>query len=116
MFPKATDKSLEEKLKTNHLGKSPCFIKPKPPKAGQEESHFAICHYAGTVSYNLTGWLEKNKDPLNDTVCDQFKKSSNFLVVELFADHPGQSAAPEERGGMFIKYFRLQWDILLKQN
>ena len=31
----------------------------------------------GTVSYNLTGWLEKNKDPLNDTVVDQIKKGSN---------------------------------------
>ncbi|XP_063611343.1 myosin heavy chain, muscle-like [Penaeus indicus] len=91
MFPKATDKTFEEKLNINHLGKSPCFIKPKPPKAGQPENHFAIVHYAGTVSYNLTGWLEKNKDPLNDTVVDQLKKSSNALTVELFVDHPGQS-------------------------
>lgn len=50
MFPKATDKTFEDKLKNNHLGKSSCFIKPKPPKPGQKESHFAIVHYAGTVS------------------------------------------------------------------
>nr|XP_027224355.1 myosin heavy chain, muscle-like [Penaeus vannamei] len=99
MFPKATDKSFEEKLKANHLGKSPCFIKPKPPKAGQAEGHFAIVHYAGTVTYNLSGWLEKNKDPLNDTVVDQLKKSKMDLVVELFADHPGQSAPAEAKGG-----------------
>ncbi|XP_063607359.1 myosin heavy chain, muscle-like isoform X2 [Penaeus indicus] len=91
MFPKATDKTFEEKLNNNHLGKSPCFIKPKPPKPGQPDNHFAIVHYAGTVSYNLTGWLEKNKDPLNDTVVDQLKKASNALTVEIFADHPGQS-------------------------
>ncbi|XP_069991016.1 myosin heavy chain, muscle-like isoform X4 [Penaeus vannamei] len=98
MFPKATDKSFEEKLKTNHLGKSPNFIKPKPPKPGQAEAHFAIVHYAGTVPYNLTGWLEKNKDPLNDTVVDQIKKSSNQLAVEIFADHPGQSGAADTGG------------------
>ncbi|XP_063590057.1 myosin heavy chain, muscle-like [Penaeus indicus] len=92
MFPKATDKTFEEKLNINHLGKSPCFIKPKPAKPGQAEAHFAIVHYAGTVSYNLAGWLEKNKDPLNDTVVDQLKKAGNALVVELFVDHPGQSA------------------------
>ncbi|XP_069988199.1 myosin heavy chain, muscle-like [Penaeus vannamei] len=99
MFPKATDKTFEEKLKTNHLGKSPCFIKPKPPKPGQSEGHFAIVHYAGTVTYNLSGWLEKNKDPLNDTVVDQLKKSNMPLIVELFADHPGQSAPAEAKGG-----------------
>ncbi|KAF0296961.1 Myosin heavy chain, muscle [Amphibalanus amphitrite] len=102
MFPKATDKSFEEKLKNNHLGKSSCFIKPKPPKPGQKEAHFAIVHYAGTVAYNLTGWLEKNKDPLNDTVVDQFKKGSNALAVEIFADHPGQSA-PADAGGKGAK-------------
>jgi len=99
MFPKATDKSFEEKLKSNHLGKSPPFIKPKPPKPGQAEGHFAICHYAGIVTYNLSGWLEKNKDPLNDTVVDQLKKSTCELMVTCFADHPGQSAPAEPAGG-----------------
>ena len=51
------------------------------------------------VNYNLVGWLEKNKDPLNDTVVDQFKKGKNELVVDLFADHAGQSAPKEEGGG-----------------
>ncbi|XP_071512372.1 myosin heavy chain, muscle-like [Panulirus ornatus] len=99
MFPKATDKSFQEKLNANHLGKTPCFIKPKPPKPGQQESHFAIVHYAGTVSYNLSGWLEKNKDPLNDTVVDQLKKASNDLTVTIFADHPGQSGGEVKGAG-----------------
>jgi myosin heavy subunit len=99
MFPKATDKTFEEKLMNNHLGKSRCLIKPKAPKPGLPDNHFAIVHYAGTVSYNLTGWLEKNKDPLNDTVVDQLKKSSNALTVEIFADHPGQSGDGGKGGG-----------------
>ncbi|XP_058815435.1 myosin heavy chain, muscle isoform X23 [Topomyia yanbarensis] len=99
MFPKATDQTFAEKLMTNHLGKSAPFQKPKPPKPGCQAAHFAIGHYAGVVSYNITGWLEKNKDPLNDTVVDQFKKGTNQLVVEIFADHPGQSAAPDAGGG-----------------
>merc|ERR1711962_1273056 len=61
-------------------------------------AHFGCCHYAGTVNYNITGWLEKNKDPLNDTVVDQLKKGSNELLVMLFANHPGQSAPAEEKG------------------
>jgi len=91
MFPKATDKTFQEKLNANCLGKSPAFIKPKPPKGNQVEGHFAICHYAGTVTYNLTGWLEKNKDPLNDTVVDLLKKGTNTLIVTVFEDHPGQT-------------------------
>ncbi|XP_015512947.1 myosin heavy chain, muscle isoform X25 [Neodiprion pinetum] len=99
MFPKATDKTFEEKLNNNHLGKSPNFLKPKPPKPGQQAAHFAIGHYAGNVPYNITGWLEKNKDPLNDSVVDQFKKSQNKLLVEIFADHPGQSGGGDAGGG-----------------
>lgn len=98
MFPKATDKSFQEKLNANHLGKSPVFIKPKPAKPGEVDSHFAIVHYAGTVSYNLSGWLEKNKDPLNDTMVDLLKKSSNELCVTIFADHAGQSGGGDAKG------------------
>lgn len=51
MFPKATDKTFEDKLNSNHLGKSPNFQKPKPPKPGQQAAHFTLGHYAGNVSY-----------------------------------------------------------------
>merc|ERR1711899_198119 len=55
-FPKATDQSFEDKLKAQHLGKSPPFTKPN--KDGPDpDAHFAIIHYAGTVSYNVTAWL-----------------------------------------------------------
>jgi len=37
---------------------------------------------------------------LNDTVVDQYKKGSNKLLVEIFADHPGQSGgAAADAGG-----------------
>ncbi|GBL77558.1 Myosin heavy chain, muscle [Araneus ventricosus] len=99
MFPKATDKTFIDKLNSNHLGKSPNFVKPKPPKPGQQEAHFAIAHYAGTVPYNITGWLEKNKDPVNDTVVDQCKKGSNKLLQEIFEDHPGLGGGDDKKGG-----------------
>ena len=67
LFPKATDKSFEEKLKAS-LGKLPVFLKPQSKT--DPRAHFAISHYAGIVSYNVTGWLDKNKDPVNDTVVE----------------------------------------------
>merc|ERR1712020_435702 len=89
LFPKSTDKSFEDKLKAQHLGKSPPFAKPAKD-APDKHAHFAIIHYAGTVSYNVTAWLEKNKDPLNDTVVDVLKRASNELLVFLWREHPGQ--------------------------
>merc|ERR1712038_1663255 len=92
-FPKATDKTFEDKIKAQHLGKSANMAKAK--SATDPNAHFAIIHYAGTVSYNVTGWLEKNKDPVNDTVVDVLKRGSCELMKTVWADHPGQSAPPE---------------------
>ncbi|NXW85463.1 MYH1B protein, partial [Alopecoenas beccarii] len=84
MFPKATDTSFKNKLYDQHLGKSNNFQKPKPAK-GKAEAHFSLVHYAGTVDYNITGWLEKNKDPLNETVVGLYQKSSLKTLALLFA-------------------------------
>ena len=97
LFPKATDKTFADKLMTNLLGKWSQFAKPNPRP--DPDAHFAVIHYAATVSYNLTGWLEKNKDPVNDTVVDNMKKSSCKLLVHLWREHPGQTNPPEEKKG-----------------
>ncbi|NXA56182.1 MYH1B protein, partial [Nothocercus julius] len=84
MFPKATDTSFKNKLYDQHLGKSNNFQKPKPAK-GKAEAHFSLVHYAGTVDYNISGWLDKNKDPLNETVVGLYQKSSLKTLALLFA-------------------------------
>ncbi|KAL6464242.1 hypothetical protein MHYP_G00265590 [Metynnis hypsauchen] len=86
MFPKATDTSFKNKLHDQHLGKSNAFQKPKPAK-GKAEAHFSLVHYAGTVDYNIVGWLDKNKDPLNDSVVQLYQKSANKLLAFLYAAH-----------------------------
>merc|ERR1719188_2902035 len=97
LFPKATDKSFEEKLKAS-LGKLPVFLKPQSKT--DKNAHFAISHYAGIVNYNVTNWLEKNKDPVNDSVVEVMKSTSKCtLLVHLWRDHPGQpTTAPKEEG------------------
>ncbi|KAL0993351.1 hypothetical protein UPYG_G00106490 [Umbra pygmaea] len=84
MFPKATDCSFKNKLYDQHLGKNSNFQKPKPSR-GKAEAHFSLIHYAGTVDYNIGGWLEKNKDPLNDTVVQLYQKAGLKLLSQLFA-------------------------------
>merc|ERR1719431_1063247 len=83
MFPKASDKTFSDKLLDQHLGKNKAFEKPKPAK-GKGEAHFSLVHYAGTVDYSITGWLEKNKDPLNDSVVQLYTKSSVKLLPVLY--------------------------------
>merc|ERR1719430_611325 len=97
LFPKATDKSFEEKLKAS-LGKLPVFL--KPASKTDKNAHLGISHYAGVVNYNVTGWLEKNKDPVNETVVELFKSTSKCqLLVHLWRDHPGQpTTAPKDEG------------------
>ncbi|CAM4629489.1 unnamed protein product [Lepidochelys olivacea] len=93
MFPKASDMTFKAKLYDNHLGKSGNFGKPRNIK-GKPEAHFSLIHYAGTVDYNITGWLQKNKDPLNETVVGLYQKSALKLLALLFANY-----AVAESGG-----------------
>ncbi|BFZ17428.1 hypothetical protein BsWGS_20467 [Bradybaena similaris] len=94
MFPKASDKTFLEKLNNNHLGKSKNYGKAgKPKKPGQVEAHFELHHYAGSVPYNISGWLEKNKDPLNETVVELLAHSKEALVCILFASADAGDAA-----------------------
>ncbi|CAG2223441.1 MYH6_7 [Mytilus edulis] len=84
MFPKADDKSLKEMLFSNHMGKSPNFTKPGKAAKGAN-GDFELHHYAGIVPYNLKGWLDKNKDPINETVVQLLQQSKEHLVQTLFA-------------------------------
>jgi myosin heavy chain 6/7 len=120
LFPKATDQTFAAKLMDNLLGKWDSFGKALPRP--DPDAHFAVIHYAATVSYNLTNWLEKNKDPLNDTIVEMIKNGGNALLIQCFADHPGQPAeAKKDDGGRKKKgggktvsaYFKNQLDDLM---
>ena len=84
MFPKVSDTTFKNKLYDQHSGKSNAFQKPKPAK-GKAEAHFSLVHYAGTVDYNVTGWLDKNKDPLNESVVQLYQKSAVKLLPIVYS-------------------------------
>merc|ERR1712117_729001 len=122
LFPKATDQTFCEKLHSNLLGKWANFAKPNPRP--DPDAHFAVIHYAATVSYNLTGWLEKNKDPLNDTIVELIKNGGNALAIQCFRDHPGQptevkkdagGGGKKKGGGKTVSsFYKTQLDDLMK--
>ncbi|KAM5229350.1 uncharacterized protein MYH16 [Ctenodactylus gundi] len=118
VFPKATDATFKAALYDNHLGKSNNFLKPKGASKGKgPEAHFELVHYAGTVGYNITGWLEKNKDPLNETVVGLFQKSSMGLLGLLFKEEEAPAGGKKQkRGSSFMtvsNFYREQLNKLM---
>lgn len=107
MFPKASDTTFKNKLYDQHLGKSSNFQKPKSVK-GKAEAHFSLVHYAGTVDYSITGWLDKNKDPLNETVVQLYQKASLKLLAFLYSNY----ASSEGKSMKYqIFYSLLKWPV-----
>ncbi|KAJ6659797.1 hypothetical protein lerEdw1_018513 [Lerista edwardsae] len=112
VFPKASDATFKAALYDNHLGKSPNFLKPKGGKGKGPEAHFEL------VGYNITGWLEKNKDPLNETVVGLFQKSSMALLCTLFKEEEGAASGTkkQKRGSSFMtvsNFYREQLNKLM---
>uniref|UniRef100_H0V075 Myosin heavy chain 15 n=1 Tax=Cavia porcellus TaxID=10141 RepID=H0V075_CAVPO len=93
MLAKATDMTFKTKLFDNHFGKSVYFQEPKLDKKEKHEAHFELVHYGGVVPYNINGWLEKNKDLVNETVVAVFQKSSNRFLASLFENYIGTDSA-----------------------
>lgn len=80
VMPKATDKTFTEKMHGLWDKKSPKY------KASRLTQGFVLIHYAAEVEYSTNGWLEKNKDPLNDNLTRLLASSSDKHVAALFAD------------------------------
>ncbi|CAN6728034.1 unnamed protein product [Malus baccata var. baccata] len=75
-FPNGTDLTFANKLK-QHLSSNSCF-------KGERDKSFAVSHYAGEVSYDTTGFLEKNRDLLHlDSI--QLLSSSSCHLPQIFA-------------------------------
>jgi len=99
VVPKGTDMTYKDKMYAKHLGKHPSFGKPKPSKS-KYEAHFELKHYAGIVAYGVNGWLEKNKDPINEFVAAMFKaQQQNQLLSFLFREIGVEVAASGGKKG-----------------
>lgn len=80
VMPKATDASFTDKLHGLWDRKTPQY------KRTLAHNGFILRHYAAEVEYDTEGWLEKNKDPLNDNVTRLLAASSDKHVAHIFAD------------------------------
>ncbi|CAG8439676.1 12082_t:CDS:10 [Ambispora leptoticha] len=62
VMPKASDKTFIQKLDQIWRDKSPKY------ETSRFQQGFILHHYAGKVEYRTLGWLDKNKDPINENV------------------------------------------------
>jgi myosin heavy subunit len=80
IFPKATDETLIQKLHT---------LATKNTKYGKvqfKKLNFQIQHYAGDVIYDVTDWITKNKDPLQEDIATAIQTSTDSFIGNLFSD------------------------------
>lgn len=80
-FPKATDKTLVDKLTVQHSG----HLKFQKPDF-REKASFSLIHYAGKVDYSCDEWLLKNKDPLNENVVTLLQETGNDFIRNIWKD------------------------------
>eukprot|EP01035_Chromulina_nebulosa_P019870 gene19870-25822_t len=87
---KATDLTFISKL-------DKCFGLNKPTtnkyfiKHRTKQAIFSVKHFAGQVEYNVTNFLDKNRDTTSQSIIDMIKTSTNPLVQELFISLEGKS-------------------------
>ena len=105
IMPKATDLTFTNKLNWMWAGNGEEDEFQHPGRAKYEPSRFEqgfiIHHYAAKVEYRTDGWLEKNKDPLNDNLTRVLSASSERYVATLFAEYGDVPSGPGGAGNMF---------------
>ncbi|XP_076143801.1 unconventional myosin-Va isoform X2 [Alosa pseudoharengus] len=87
-MPKGSDDSWAQKLYNTHLKTCALFQKPR-----MSNRAFIIQHFADKVEYQCDGFLEKNKDTVNEEQIHVLKASKFDLLVELFQDE-GKATTP----------------------
>ncbi|KAJ6486660.1 P-loop containing nucleoside triphosphate hydrolase protein [Mycena sanguinolenta] len=101
IMPRATDLTFTNKLHGLWAGGQD-EEHPHPGRTKYEPTRFdqgfIIHHYAARVEYRTDGWLEKNKDPLNDNLTRVLAASSDRYVASLFADYADVPSTPSSQG------------------
>ena len=80
VMPRATDQSFTDKLHSLWEKKTPKYA------SARTRQGFILTHYAAEVEYSTEGWLEKNKDPLNDNLTRLLAGSRDEHIANLFGD------------------------------
>jgi myosin heavy subunit len=87
-----TDAGYLSKVYNNHINNNDTKYISKPPiKEKNAKVSFTVNHYAGKVTYNTSGFLDKNKDTLPVDILKLMQGSSYRFIAYLFGANASTS-------------------------
>ncbi|XP_008287954.1 unconventional myosin-Va-like [Stegastes partitus] len=91
-MPKGSDDTWAQKLYNTLLKQNAHFDKPRLSNRA-----FIIHHFADKVEYQCEGFLEKNKDTVNEEQINVLKNSKFDLLLKLFEDDEKPTSSANKR-------------------
>ena len=110
LLGKATDLTFLDKICDKFAKGHPFFERPKLAKVPS----FRIVHYAGTVTYEVSGFLDKNRDTLKDAFKLLLNASSDPLIASLLP--PPSEGVRYTVGGHFRNQLKDMMDVINSTN
>ncbi|KAK0401978.1 hypothetical protein QR680_016074 [Steinernema hermaphroditum] len=111
IFPKGTDQTMLNKLHSTHSKNTKLYSKPK----SDLNKSFAVTHFAGSVSYNAKGFLEKNRDTFGYDLYYLIANSKFKFLVNLFDDVDSMDSNNRRSKQTVGSQFRKSLDVLMTQ-
>ncbi|KAB0790860.1 hypothetical protein PPYR_14947 [Photinus pyralis] len=108
IFPKGTDYTMLTKLHANHADNE-AYSKPKSDLV----PGFGIQHFAGSVFYDVQGFLEKNRDTFSQDLKELIQQSTNAYLKKVFESELKSSVSSRKMVTLSFQ-FRNSLDTLMK--
>ena len=86
----------------------------KPDKMGAPQ--FVIIHYAGKVTYDIDGFVEKNKDSVSNVVVETLAGSKQSIISSIYKpqfQEQSQAKSTSLKGNSLSNQFRQQLASLI---
>ncbi|KAJ8576758.1 hypothetical protein ON010_g2452 [Phytophthora cinnamomi] len=113
--PRDTEEALVNKIRTNHQTKKDGKVNESIDFPKVKRTQFIINHYAGSVTYETVGFMEKHRDTLQKDLLDLIQLSSLPLLPELFVDSEIVTEGGSGRGKKAPKSLGSQFKTSLAQ-
>ncbi|RMX66415.1 hypothetical protein KXD40_002070 [Peronospora effusa] len=113
--PRDTEEALVNKIRTNHKMKKNGDVNENIDFPKVKRTQFIVNHYAGPVTYETVGFMEKHRDTLQKDLLDLIQLSSLPLLPELFEDSDVVIEGSNGRGKMAPKSLGSQFKTSLAQ-